>query len=87
MHQIEIRIKGHINRDWSDWLSGIIVTHTRQGETVLTGSVRDQAALYGLLARLADLALQLNSIVSGPEIIEVGQRPAKEVPLIQLEHR
>jgi hypothetical protein len=79
MHQIEIRIKGHINREWSDWLSGTIVTHTKQGETVLTGSVRDQAALYGLLARLADLGPQLNSIVSSLEISEVGQGLAKEV--------
>ena len=64
MQQIEIRVKGQIDRDWSDWMSGLAITHTSLGETVLTGAVRDQAALYGLLARLADLGLQLNSVTS-----------------------
>ncbi|MEK7354086.1 MAG: hypothetical protein AABZ77_06250 [Chloroflexota bacterium] len=64
MQQIEIRIKGQIDYDWSDWMGGLIITHTGQGETVLTGSVRDQAALYGLLSRLSDLGLQLNSVNS-----------------------
>ena len=65
MQQIEIRIKGQIDRDWSDWMVGrLTITHTEQGETVLSGSVRDQAALYGLLSRLGDLGLQLNSVTS-----------------------
>lgn len=64
MQQVEIRIKGQIDRDWSDWLGGLSITHTAQGETVLNGSVRDQAALYGLLSRLSDLGIQLNSVTS-----------------------
>jgi hypothetical protein len=64
MQQVEIRVKGQIDRDWSDWMSGLAIAHTGQGETVLTGSVRDQAALYGLLNRLSDLGLQLNSVTS-----------------------
>ena len=64
MQQVEIRIKGKIDRDWSDWLGGLDVTHTEDGETILAGSVRDQAALYGLLSRLSDLGLQLNSVTS-----------------------
>jgi len=64
MQQIEIRIKGQIDRDWSDWIGGLAITHTSQGETIITGSVRDQAALYGLVGRLADLGLQLNSLTS-----------------------
>jgi hypothetical protein len=67
MQRVEIRIKGHIDRDWSDWVSEAIVTHTRHGETVLTGSVRDHAALYGLLSRMGDLGLQLNSVISSPK--------------------
>ena len=62
MQQIEIRIKGQIDENWSDWMGGLAITHTGQGETVLTGSVRDQAALYGLLSLLSDLGLQLNSV-------------------------
>jgi len=64
MQQIEIRIKGQIDQDWSDWCGGLTITHTEGGETVLAGSVRDQAALRGLLDRLSDLGLELISVAS-----------------------
>lgn len=59
MQQIEIRVKGQIDQHWSDWFGGLTITHIESGETVLTGSVRDQAELRGILSRLADLALEL----------------------------
>ena len=62
MQQVEIRLKGHIGLDWSDWLGGLSIIQTKKGETVLVGTVRDQAALRGLLDRLADLGLQLLSV-------------------------
>ncbi len=62
MLTVEIRVKEHLDVRWSDWLAGFSVVHTEDGETVLTGSVRDQAALRGLLDRLADLGLQLFSV-------------------------
>jgi hypothetical protein len=65
MQLIEIQIKGQIDRDWSDWLDEAVTSHTNQGETVLTGRVRDQAALYGLLSRLSGLGLKLISLTSG----------------------
>ncbi len=64
MQKVEIRVKGQINQDWSDWCGGLTITHTGRGETVLTGPVRDQAALRGLLERLADLGLELISVAS-----------------------
>ena len=64
MELVEIHVKGHIADDWSDWLGGLIIAYTRDGETVLSGSVRDQAALRGLLNRIADLGLQLSSVTS-----------------------
>jgi len=64
MELVEIRVKGHIATDWSDWLGGLTVTHTQQGETVMSGPVRDQAALRGLLNRIADLGLQLSLVAS-----------------------
>jgi hypothetical protein len=64
MPHIEIRIKGHINQNWSDWMNGLSITHTEQGETILTGSVRDQSVLYGLLDRLNDLGIELSSVTS-----------------------
>ena len=62
MQQIEIRVKGQIDEHWSDWFEGLTITHTGQGETVLNGSIADQAALYGLLSKLRDLGLQLLSV-------------------------
>ena len=59
MQQVEIHIRGEIARDWSDWLGDLRITYNQQGETVLTGSIPDQAALRGVLERLADLGLEL----------------------------
>ncbi len=62
MEEIEVRIKGHINRDWSDWLEGLAIAHTEDGETILTGSLRDQSALLGLLNKLSGLGLPILSV-------------------------
>jgi hypothetical protein len=62
MRSIEIRVKGKIDENWSDWFEGLTIMHTDQGETILTGPVVDQAALYGLLSRLRDLGLPLVSV-------------------------
>jgi hypothetical protein len=70
---VEIRIRGRIDEHWSDWFAGLEITHTEQDETILTGAVTDQAALYGLLARLRDLGLPLVSVQ------HVGSDPQKEV--------
>ena len=60
--QVEIRIKGQIDSKWSDWLGGVKITPTTDGETILTGQVSDQSALYGLLSSLSRLGLQLVSV-------------------------
>lgn len=60
---VEIRVKGRIDERWSEWFEGLSIRHTDQGETVLSGRVVDQAALYGLLAKLWDLGLPLLSVV------------------------
>jgi hypothetical protein len=64
MQQIEIRLKGQINQQWSEWLGGLTVDHSDPDETILSGSVPDQAALYGIIARLRDLGLPLFSLHS-----------------------
>ena len=60
---VEIRIKGTLKQDWSDWLEGLIVSHQANGETVLKGQISDQAALIGLLNRIHGLNLQLISFL------------------------
>jgi hypothetical protein len=62
MQSIEIRIKGQIDPSWSDWLGGMAISHTKNGETIIAGSVRDQSALYGLLFRFSSLGFQLLSL-------------------------
>jgi hypothetical protein len=67
MQNVEIRVQGQVDRHWSDWLGGLTITHTGQDESVLTGPIVDQAALYGLLAKLRDLGLPLLSVKLGPD--------------------
>jgi hypothetical protein len=69
MQKIEIRIKGQINEQWSEWFGGLTISHSDPDETLLVGIVADQAALYGSISRLRDLGLQLTS-VSSEEIKE-----------------
>jgi len=64
MQEVEIRVKGQLDKNWSNWLGAMTITHTKQGETVLSGNVSDQAALYGLLFRLSNLGLHLVSVTS-----------------------
>ncbi len=64
MQHIEIHFKGRINRQWSEWFGGLTICHTVGDETVLTGPVADQAALYGIISRIRDLGLQLISVSS-----------------------
>ena len=58
----QIRIKGHVGPQWSDWFAGLSIQLDDNGETVLTGSVVDQAALYGLLKQVRDLGIPLLSV-------------------------
>ena len=59
----QIRIKGHLGRQWTDWFEGLDITLEDDGETLLTGPVVDQAALHGLLRRVRDLGLPLVSVI------------------------
>jgi hypothetical protein len=59
----EIRIKGHLDDRWADWFEGLTITREDNGETLLTGPVVDQAALYGWLRNVSDLGLPLVSVI------------------------
>ena len=61
----EIKIKGHLDPSWSDWFAGLKLTHLEGDETLISGSLPDQAALHGLLERIRDLNLTLISVNSG----------------------
>jgi hypothetical protein len=57
-----IQVKGHLPAAWSDLLEGMQVTCQPDGSTTLSGPVRDQAQLYGLIAKLQNLGLTLISV-------------------------
>ncbi len=65
MQQVEIRIEGHLDKKWTEWLGGFTIVHLEQNHTLLTGSVQDQASIYGLIAKLRDLGVKLVSINYG----------------------
>jgi hypothetical protein len=58
----QIRIKGHLSSQWTDWFEDMTITLEDNGDTLLTGSVIDQAALYGLLKKIRDLGMPLISV-------------------------
>ena len=58
----EIRIKGHLSSQWTDWFEGLTITLEENGDTLLIGPVTDQAALYGLLKKVRDLGMPLVSV-------------------------
>jgi len=60
----QIRVKGHLGSQWTDWFGGLTVTLEDNGETLLTGAVVDQAALHGLIKKVRDLGMPLVSVVS-----------------------
>ena len=58
----QVRIKGHLGPEWTDWFGGLAITLENNGDTLLTGLVVDQAALHGLLRRVRDLGMPLVSV-------------------------
>jgi hypothetical protein len=57
-----IRVQGHLDDRWSDWLEGLVIQRQPDRTTVLIGPVVDQAALHGVITRIRDLGLPLLSV-------------------------
>jgi len=71
----QIRIKGQLGRQWTDWFEGLTITPEDSGDTLLAGPVADQAALHGLLKKVRDLGMPLLSVAC----VEPGQADAADV--------
>ena len=59
----QITVREYLEESWSDWFSSLTITHGQDGSTILTGAVRDQTALYGLVDTIRDLGLTMVSAV------------------------
>jgi hypothetical protein len=57
----EIRVEGVLDSSWAAWFDGLRVRNDG-GQTVISGPLTDQSALYGLLAKMRDLGLCLISV-------------------------
>ncbi len=79
----EIRIKGHLGSQWTDWFEGLTITLEADGDTLLTGPVIDQAALHSLLKKVRDLGLPLVSVnqvePKSPTSLGIGQADVPDV--------
>lgn len=58
----EIRVKGYLGKNATIWFDGFEIEHTTEGETILRGTIIDQAALHGVLTRIRDLGLTLTLV-------------------------
>jgi hypothetical protein len=79
----EIRLKGHLGSQWTDWFEDLTITLEEDGDTLLTGPVVDQAALHGLLKKVRDLGMPLvsvNPLEHGPSTpLGTGQADQSDV--------
>jgi hypothetical protein len=57
-----IRVEGHLGQQWADWFEGMSITLEPAGDTLLCGSMLDQAGLFGVLKKVRDLGMPLVSV-------------------------
>jgi hypothetical protein len=76
----QIRLKGHLDSQWTEWFDGLTITLEENGNTLLTGPVIDQAALHGLLKKVRDLGMPLVSVnrVTSMKLIHIVQKRRKK---------
>ena len=70
----QIRLEGHLGPQWTEWFGRLTITLEENGETLLTGRVVDQAALFGLLKKVRNLGMPLLSVIR----LKPGQADASE---------
>lgn len=62
MHYYEIRVQGRLDQRWSEWFDGLSISYDAEDNSVLRGPLVDDAALYGVLSKVRDLALPLLAV-------------------------
>ena len=59
--KIEIKVEGHLDKKWMDWLEGMVINYEGT-HTILSGNIKDEAHLHGILNQIRDLKLKLISV-------------------------
>ncbi|MCA9974330.1 MAG: hypothetical protein KC413_01215 [Anaerolineales bacterium] len=60
--EYEIKVAGQLDGRWQEWFDGLTISPGDDGNTVLRGPIRDQAALHGVLKKINNLGLTLISV-------------------------
>ncbi len=58
----QIRLKGYLSSDWSEWFDGLAISYEENGEILLSGLIQDQSALFGLFIKIQSLGITLLSV-------------------------
>ena len=58
----EIIVKGHLDAGWEEWFENLEITHSSDGNTLLSGSIKDQTVLHSILLKIRNMNLKLISV-------------------------
>ncbi|MEZ4710110.1 MAG: hypothetical protein R3A44_23100 [Caldilineaceae bacterium] len=58
----QIRVQGHLGATLREWFEPLQVRNEASGEATLSGPMRDQAELYGVLLKLYNLNFTLIAV-------------------------
>jgi hypothetical protein len=72
MMQVSLRLKGHLDPTWQEWLEGLQIVHESDGTSRLAGTLPDQLALYGVLTKISHLSLTLLLLESSDPVHNEG---------------
>jgi hypothetical protein len=75
----ELRLRGHLGEQWAEWFEGATIALHEDGDTILTCSVADQAALHGLLKKVRDLGMPLLSVICAEPSPTVNHNQTTEI--------
>jgi hypothetical protein len=63
----QIIIEGQLDLEWEEWFFPLKISPLADGTTQLSGSLNDQAVLFGMLNKLYRLNLELVSLRKMPD--------------------
>ena len=70
--RVQIRVKGHLDPSWQHWLEGLQIAHWEDGTSLFSGTLQDQAALYGVLLTIRRLGLTLLDLSTSEDLPHEG---------------